>query len=90
MIEQTVQELTPIVGTRPAGRALGAAPATIYRRLQPRSAGLNAVADLDLQSAVALRTCVEHRPHELERTRGQSGRRCTFAHGSSRVLHENL
>jgi hypothetical protein len=29
MIEQTVDELTPIVGTHPACRALGAAPATI-------------------------------------------------------------
>jgi putative transposase len=35
MIEQTVQELTPIVGTRPACRALGVAPATIYRRRRP-------------------------------------------------------
>jgi putative transposase len=35
MIEQTVQELTPIVGTRPACRALGASPATIYRRRRP-------------------------------------------------------
>ena len=35
MIEQTVQELTPLVGTRPACRALGAAPATIYRRRRP-------------------------------------------------------
>jgi putative transposase len=35
MIEQTVDELTPIVGTRPACRALGAAPATIYRRRRP-------------------------------------------------------
>ncbi len=35
MIEQTVQELTPIVGTRPACRALGAASATIYRRRRP-------------------------------------------------------
>jgi len=35
MIEQTVNELTPIVGTRPACRALGAAPATIYRRRNP-------------------------------------------------------
>jgi len=35
MIEQTVQELTPVVGTRPACRALGAAPATIYRRRRP-------------------------------------------------------
>jgi putative transposase len=35
MIEQTVQELTPIIGTRPACRALGASPATIYRRRTP-------------------------------------------------------
>ena len=35
MIEQTVEELTPIVGTRPACRALGAAHATIYRRRRP-------------------------------------------------------
>jgi putative transposase len=35
MIEQTIEELTPIVGTRPACRALGAAPATIYRRRRP-------------------------------------------------------
>jgi putative transposase len=35
MIEQTVTELTPIVGTRQACRALGAASATIYRRRTP-------------------------------------------------------
>ncbi len=35
MIEQTVEELTPIIATRPACRALGAAPATIYRRRRP-------------------------------------------------------
>ncbi len=35
MIEQTVEELAPIVGTRPACRALGVAPATIYRRRRP-------------------------------------------------------
>jgi len=35
MIEQTVEELSPIIGTRPACRALGAAPATIYRRRRP-------------------------------------------------------
>jgi putative transposase len=39
MIEQAVQELTPIVGTRPACRALGAAPATIYRRRHPPDRG---------------------------------------------------
>jgi len=35
MIEETVQELTPLVGTRPACRALGASPATIYRWRRP-------------------------------------------------------
>ena len=35
MIEQTVEELTPLIGTRPACRALGAAAATIYRRRKP-------------------------------------------------------
>ncbi len=35
MICQTVEELAPIVGTRPACRALGASPATIYRRRRP-------------------------------------------------------
>jgi putative transposase len=35
MICQTVEELTPIIGTRPACRALGASPATVYRRRTP-------------------------------------------------------
>jgi putative transposase len=35
MIERTVEELTPLIGTRPACRALGASPATIYRRRRP-------------------------------------------------------
>jgi putative transposase len=35
MIAATVDELTPIIGTRPACRALGAAPATVYRRRRP-------------------------------------------------------
>jgi putative transposase len=35
MIEAAVEELTPLVGTRPACRALGVAPATIYRRRRP-------------------------------------------------------
>jgi putative transposase len=35
MICETVEELAPVVGTRPACRALGAAPATIYRRRRP-------------------------------------------------------
>ncbi len=35
MIEQTVEQLTPIIGTRPACRTLGASHATIYRRRRP-------------------------------------------------------
>ena len=35
MICETVDELTPIIGTRPACRALGASHATIYRRRRP-------------------------------------------------------
>ena len=35
MIQSTVDELAPVVGTRPACRALGAAPATIYRARNP-------------------------------------------------------
>lgn len=35
MMERAVEELTPAVGTHPACRALGVAPATIYRRRKP-------------------------------------------------------
>jgi putative transposase len=44
MIEQAVEELTPLVGTRPACRALGVAAATIYRRRRPPGAEGPAVA----------------------------------------------
>lgn len=35
MICDTVKELTPVIGTRPACRALGASVATVYRRRRP-------------------------------------------------------
>ena len=35
MIAATVEELTPLIGTRPACRALGASVATTYRRRRP-------------------------------------------------------
>ena len=35
MIAATVQELAPLIGTRPACRALGASPASVYRRRRP-------------------------------------------------------
>ena len=61
MIEQAVEELTPLVGTRPACRALGAAPATIYRRRRPpeprprrpRSVPTRALSDTERQAVLA-------------------------------------
>ncbi len=35
MIAATVEELAPLIGTRPACRALGASPASVYRRRRP-------------------------------------------------------
>ena len=35
MICETIEELTPVIGTRPACRALGASVATVYRRRRP-------------------------------------------------------
>lgn len=34
-MEAAVEELAPVIGTRPACRALGVAPATVYRRRRP-------------------------------------------------------
>src|SRR5207244_9848614 len=61
MIEQTVDELSPIVGTRPACRALGAAPATIYRRRRaptprlprPRPAPARALSEQEREALLA-------------------------------------
>jgi len=65
MIEQTVEELTPIVGTRPACRALGAAHATIYRRrrppeprpARPRPVPARALSELERQAVLELLHC---------------------------------
>ncbi len=38
MIEAAAEQLSPIIGTRPACRALGVAPATLYRRRRPPQA----------------------------------------------------
>ena len=46
MICETVELLTPIIGTRPACRALGASVASVYRRRTPaRAAGAPTSAD---------------------------------------------
>jgi putative transposase len=60
MICQTVEELTPIIGTRPACRALGASPATIYRRRRspepkppkPRPTPARALSELERQQVL--------------------------------------
>ena len=62
MIEQTVEELTPLVGTRPACRVLGASPATIYRRRRPpeprlrrpRSAPARALSEREREAVLEL------------------------------------
>ena len=62
MIEQTVGELTPLVGTRLACRLLGAAPATIYRHRRPtdlkpkrpRPAPARALSELERQTVLDL------------------------------------
>jgi putative transposase len=61
MIIETVDELTPVIGTRPACRALGAAPATIYRRRkapalrppQPRPRPARALSDAERATVLA-------------------------------------
>ena len=59
MIAATVEELTPIIGTRPACRALGASPATIYRRRRPpRAPAAPAAADARAGAAVPERQAV--------------------------------
>ena len=62
MIEQTVAELTPLVGTRPACRLLGTSAATIYRHRRPtdvkpkrlRPAPARALSQLERQTVLDL------------------------------------
>jgi hypothetical protein len=61
MIEQAVEELAPVVGTRPACRALGASHAKIYRRRpppgaaapRPRPAPRRALSDVERDAVLA-------------------------------------
>ncbi|MCA1697878.1 MAG: IS3 family transposase [Actinobacteria bacterium] len=61
MIQSTVDELTPVIGTRPACRALGAAPATIYRARnpparrepKPRQPPARALSDIEREAVLA-------------------------------------
>jgi hypothetical protein len=57
-MEQAVEELTPVIGTRPACRALGVAVATIYRRRelgrdQPRFVSLFDESSAQMMGAAA-------------------------------------
>jgi hypothetical protein len=45
MICETVEELTPIIGTRPACRAVGASVASVYRRRTAGAAVAQTAAD---------------------------------------------
>jgi putative transposase len=61
MICETVEELAPVIGTRPACRALGASHATIYRRRRPpeprshrpRSTPARALSEAEREAVVA-------------------------------------
>ena len=77
MIGETVEELTPIIGTRPACRALGASPATIYRRRRPPEPRPPKPRPAPAQGAVRARA------------RGRCSRCCTRS-GSSTVSPEEV
>jgi putative transposase len=65
MICETVEELTPIIGTRPACRALGASVATTYRRRRPpeprpsrlRSTPVRALSEAERERVLELLHC---------------------------------
>ena len=97
MIEQTVQELTPIVGTRPACRALGAAPATIYRRRRPseprptraRAVPARALSEAERQTVLAELHCerfVNCSPAQVWATLLDEGRYLAFERTFYRLL----
>ena len=87
MIEQTVEDLTPLIGTRPACRALGASHATIYRRRRPpqprapkpRPAPPRALSDAEREAVVE----VLHSERFVRRLRAGAGVR--HAAGRGRV-----
>jgi putative transposase len=99
MIEQTVQELTPLVGTRPACRALGVASATIYRRRRPPEPGplrprpMPARALTDAERAAVLDVLhserfVDHSPAQVWATLLDEGRYLASERTMYRLLGE--
>jgi putative transposase len=99
MIEQTVDELTPLVGTRPACRALGAAPATIYRRrrppeprpLRPRAIPARALSQAEREAVLAELHCerfVDCSPAQVWATLLDEGRYLASERTMYRLLAE--
>jgi putative transposase len=99
MIEQTVDELTPLVGTRPACRALGASPATIYRRrrppeprpLRPRAIPARALSQAEREAVLAELHCerfVDCSPAQVWATLLDEGRYLASERTMYRLLAE--
>jgi putative transposase len=97
MIETTVEELTPLIGTRPACRALGAAPATIYRRrtppaprpARPRVASARALTDAERAAVLAELHCerfVDCAPAQVYATLLDEGRYLASERTMYRIL----
>ncbi len=100
MIEQTVQEMTPLVGTRPACRALGAAPATIYRSRRPpeprprrpRPVPVRALSDGERIAVLDVLHCerfVDCSPAQVWATRLDEGRYLASERTMYRLLQSN-
>jgi len=100
MIEQTVEELTPLVGTRPACRALGAAVATIYRRRTPppprprcpRPVPARALTDAEREAVLAELRCerfVDSSPAQVWATLLDEGRYLASERTMYRLLEAN-
>ncbi|MCA1678312.1 MAG: IS3 family transposase [Actinobacteria bacterium] len=100
MIEQTVEQLTPLIGTRPACRALGAAPATIYRRRRPpaprerrpRPAPARALSEAEREAVLDLlrsERFVDSSPAAVWATLLDEGRYLASERTMYRLLHAN-
>jgi len=97
MICETVDELTPVIGTRPACRALGASPATVYRRrnppprrrAKPRVAPARALSDAE-RAAVLAELCsprfVDSSPAQVWATLLDEGRYLASQRTMYRIL----
>ena len=99
MICETVEELTPIIGTRPACRALGASVATIYRRRRPpeprpsrrRPTPGRALSQAERERVLELLHCerfVDCAPEQVYASHANRNRRTISTPGLGRSKHE--